>query len=106
MPPTDQALDIEIHHEPDRTVVAFIGNGSNVYGDRIRDELGAIFAHLPEKVSVDLSRLTFINSVLVGVLVEFWVRLQRTNARLELYQAQGQVLDVLKRCNVAELLRS
>jgi len=100
-----QGLDLQIHHEPDRVVVRLLGNGSNVYGSQVRDELKSVSDHVPARVTFDLSELTFINSVLVGVIVEFIVRLQRANTALELHEARGQVLDVLERCNVAELLR-
>ncbi|MBI1336769.1 MAG: STAS domain-containing protein [Phycisphaera sp.] len=100
-----QGLVLNIRHELDSVTVSLIGDGSNIFGQRIRDELTGVTTHPPKHVVFDLSELTFINSVLVGVIVEFVVRLQREGTKLELCEAKGQVLEVLRNCNVERLLR-
>lgn len=98
-------LVLQILHEPDSVIIRLVGNGSNVYGDPVREEMRGALTGSPSRVVFDLSRLTFINSVLVGVVVEFVARVRRTGAAMELLEARGQVLDVLRKCNVTELLR-
>jgi len=98
-------LEVRIHHEPDLAIVRLIGNGSNVYGESIRGELRGVLARPVGRVVLDLSQLSFINSVLIGVIVEFVARVRRESIEMELHEAHGQVLDVLRKCNVLSLLR-
>ncbi len=98
-------LTVELVHGPDQVAVALRGAGSNVYAQPVRGYCEAIVSYRPKRVSIDLSGLTFINSILVGVLVEFRGRLANIGATLVLHDAQGPVLDVLKTCHVADLLR-
>jgi len=84
--------------------VVLRGAGSNVYADTVRGYFESIVGYGPRRVVVDLSGLTFINSMLVGVLVEFRGRLTEIGATLTLRATRGPVLQVLKRCHVADLL--
>ena len=101
----ESALSLNIRFELDAVVVRLVGDGSNDFGRQVRETLAGLLADLPSKVTLDLSGLEFINSIVVGVVVEFVVQVKRTHATLELIEARGMVLDVLERCSVAEFLK-
>ncbi len=103
-PPVEQ-LTVQIVHRPERVAVALQGDGSNMYAQTVRGYFEAIAASRPGRVEIDLSALTFINSIMVGVLVEFRGQLANVGGTLLLHDATGPVLEVLKACRVADLLR-
>jgi len=97
------ALDVDIVHEPDLVTVHLRGNGSNVYADAVRNELKAAVEHAG-RVRLDLAELTFINSMLVGVLIEISLLLARAKVEHEIVAATDRVLEVLRRCRADHVL--
>jgi anti-sigma B factor antagonist len=75
-------------NESDGVVVVQLTGELDLYNARaVRDELFAVAARSPDRVVVDLSAVTFIDSTGLGVLIEARTRL--TNRRAFLLAAPG-----------------
>jgi sulfate permease, SulP family len=87
--------------ETDGTSVVRLGGDAGFPGaDRLADALAAVAARRPRRVVIDLSDLTFISSLAIGVLVTFKYRLIRQGGAIMLVGARPRIEETLRAARV------
>lgn len=84
-------------------VVHLHGDASVEATDRFRSALQPAIAGKPSRVVLDLTLLEFINSMGLGVLLEFRKQLAQFKTELRLAGASQKITEVFKRTRLAEL---
>jgi anti-sigma B factor antagonist len=87
-------------------VVTPHGDGGYRQAELLGDALSKIASRKPPKVALDLSRLTFIDSVGMGVLISFKHALTREGGRLALAAVPPHIAEVLRVSRLLEWLSS
>ena len=93
--PSEQ-LRIGLSEEDGATVVRLAGVAGQSHADRLADALAAVAARRPTAVVFDLSRLDFISSLAIGVLVTFKYRLARQGGTMALVRVPPRVEQALR----------
>lgn len=83
---------------PGGLVVKLIGQlGMPPHTDKLREELVRIYGECPKILVFDLSQLTFVSSLGIGIFAEANRRLRRDSGHLRLCCVQRQVMEVFER---------
>ena len=91
-----EQLRIGLSEEDGATVVRLAGGAGFRHADRLADALAAVAARRPAAVVFDLSRLDFISSLVIGVLVTFKYRLARQGGAMALVGVPPRVEQALR----------
>jgi anti-anti-sigma factor len=93
---SSEQLRIGLSEEDGATVVRLTGDAGFRHADRLADALAAVAARRPPTVVFDLSRLKFISSLAIGVLVTFKYRLARQGGAMALVGVPPRVEQALR----------
>ena len=97
-------LSVETRDQKDGTVVVVLDGAAGLGGaETLERELTFLSARKPPKVVFDLSKLTFISSMGIGVLVAFQRRVAGWKGTMQLANATDNVATALRRCRLDEL---
>jgi len=89
-------------HDPD-IVVRLQGDATLTKGDYLQDALWPIIDQKPRRVIVDLSRLVFINSLGLGILLGFRKGLSRNEIPIAVAGTRDHIMDVFQETRLVEL---
>jgi anti-anti-sigma factor len=103
--PTEPLL-VDSVQEEGTLVVTPHGDGGYRQAELLGAALSKIAASRPAKVTLNLSRLTFIDSVGMGVLISFKHALAREGGRLALADVPPHIAEVLRVSRLLEWLGS
>jgi stage II sporulation protein AA (anti-sigma F factor antagonist) len=103
--PTEPLL-VDCVQEKGALVVTPHGDGGYRQAELLGAALSKIAAGRPAKVTLNLSRLTFIDSVGMGVLISFKHALAREGGRLALADVPPHIAEVLRVSRLLEWLSS
>jgi anti-anti-sigma factor len=92
--PVTQPLQIQVERLPDSAMIRLIGEANVHSVDMLQQELTLLSALRPARVVVDLSGLTFVSSLALGVLVEFHRGLARNQVQVQLTGLSPAVREV------------
>jgi anti-anti-sigma factor len=95
-----EQLRIGLSEGDGATVVRLAGDAGFRHADRLADALAAAAARRPRAVVFDLSRLGFISSLAIGVLVTFKYRLARQGGAMALVGVPPRVEQALRLARV------
>lgn len=88
----------------DAVHVALAGEIDLVAGPEIRDRVGRLLAGEATEVVVDLSRVTFLDSSGIGVLVACWRLANAGGKTFRAVNAHGNAAQVLEMTGVGDVL--
>ncbi len=98
-----QDFSIKIVDRDSAVIVRIVGDADVSHIDALRAALAAVLTARPPRVVLDLSDLTFINSLTLGVLVQFRHDATAAGSTLRLAGAKERVTDVLRKTRLVEL---
>ena len=101
-----KTLAVDCVEEQGALVVTPHGDGGYRQAELIGEALSKIAARKPSRVILNLSRLTFIDSVGMGVLISFKHALARDGGRLALAAVPPHIAEVLSVARLLEWLGS
>jgi anti-sigma B factor antagonist len=96
-------FQVQIVPKGSTVIVQLHGDATVQETDRFRIALEPALADAPTRVVLDLSLLTFINSMGLGVLLEFRKKLASSKVDLRLAGASAKIVEVFQRTRLAEL---
>ena len=102
--PTESLLVVDSAQEQGTLVVTPHGDGGYRQAELLGAALSKIAAGRPAKVTLNLSRLTFIDSVGMGVLISFKHALARDGGKLALADVPPHIAEVLRVSRLLEWL--
>ena len=102
--PTESLLVVDSAQEQGTLVVTPHGDGGYRQAELLGAALSKIAADRPSKVTLNLSRLTFIDSVGMGVLISFKHALAREGGKLALADVPPHIAEVLRVSRLLEWL--
>jgi anti-anti-sigma factor len=97
------AFRVHVEQRPGWTVAHLQGNASCTGVGPMREALADLLSDRHPAVVLDLSELTFINSLALGVLVEFRRDVQAYGGQLRLAGASAQIAEVFRKTRLVEL---
>ena len=97
-------LTFEVSERPDALVVAIGGDADVKSSSTLENHLTRFLARQPNFAVIDLSGLAFISSLTLGMLVHAHRSVHRRNGRLLLAAPQPQVMEVIRRCHLEDVL--
>jgi anti-anti-sigma factor len=100
------SLVVDCVEEQGALVVTPHGDGGYRQAELLGDALSRIAARKPPRVTLNLSRLTFIDSVGMGVLISFKHALTREGGKLALADVPTHIAEVLRVSRLLEWLSS
>ena len=101
-----QSLVVDCVEEQGALVVTPHGDGGYRQAELLGDALSRIAARKPPRVTLNLSRLTFIDSVGMGVLISVKHALTREGGKLALADVPTHIAEVLRVSRLLEWLSS
>lgn len=99
------ALTIRVETTDQAVIVRLSGQADAVQSDVLRERLRQLVSERPPLLVVDMKQLDFIGSAGLGALVEAHVSCHRHAGRLCLLTPPTNVLEVLRRTRLTELLQ-
>ena len=96
-------LSITTEQHPRGMIVRLHGDATCTNSESLRTAIQPVVDSSPSRVVLDLSNLVFINSLGLGVLLEFRQQLIAGGGRLDLAGAHDDVIDVLRKTRLVEL---
>jgi anti-sigma B factor antagonist len=99
----DDQLTITTEQHPRGMIVRLHGDATCTNSEALRRAIQPVVDAAPSRVVLDLSHLLFINSLGLGVLLEFRQQLIAAGGRLDLSGAHDDVIDVLRKTRLVEL---
>jgi anti-anti-sigma factor len=97
-------LSIVISHQGATTTVAFGGEWDLTQRENARDAVRRALARQPDRVEIDLSRLTFMDSTGVHGILELARHAARLKIDLVVITSPGAVRRLLELCQLSEFL--
>lgn len=94
---------VRIEDKSDAVIVRLRGDATIADTESMRKALDPLIARKPGTVVLDLSELAFINSLGLGVLLEFRQKLHSQSTKIRLAGAKPQVADVFRKTRLVEL---
>jgi anti-sigma B factor antagonist len=98
------SLGFSVSREPGYAVLSVAGNVDAGTEQRFRDALASVLAHGVPRIVVDLSRVAFMSSAGIGVLMGVRRVLADAGGSLALASPHGEVAQVLSITGVAEVI--
>ena len=98
------SLAFSVSREPGYAVVSVAGKVDASTEQQFRDALTSVLVHGMPRIVVDLSRVTFMSSAGIGVLMGVRRVLADAGGSLVLAAPHGQVAQVLSMAGVAEVI--
>lgn len=89
-------MKLSVQEDGAVAVVAASGELDLEFADSLRDHLNEAIAAEPERLVVDLSGVTFVDSTILGVLVGARNRLGANSDRLQLVASHPEVLKTFR----------
>ena len=96
-------LSVQTRNEGETVVVALVGAAGLGGAEALERELTTLSARRPPRGVFDLSQLTFISSMGIGVLVGFQRDVTAWHGTMALAGATDNVATALRRCRLDEL---
>jgi anti-sigma B factor antagonist len=97
-------LEFSVQERPGGLLVTLAGElGLPANTDLLRKELARISARRPPLVVFDLTGLTFMSSLGIGMLAESHRGLRRHGGHIRLSACQPKVVEVLERCRMTRV---
>lgn len=94
----------DVHRSDDVTCVALAGEIDLSGNDQLRRIFAQELAHAPQRIEVDLSAVTLIDSTSVGILIGSYRAALAAGTRLVVTNVRGMPLRVLRIVGVLEVL--
>lgn len=92
----EQALQIDVQHLPDATVVRLTGSATIDQADRLNYELREVAGRPVPRIVLDLGGLEFICSMGLGALIVAHVVSRRRQAQVVIVAPQPAVREILE----------
>src|SRR5262249_53379281 len=93
----------DINEEPQWVVVRLVGEGNYLAAESLQRSLTGLTVRRPSLVVFDLSELSFVASLMLGVLINFRRGLVRNGGRGVLPSLQPNVFEVLQAAGLHEV---
>jgi len=100
----NNSLDFSVSHAPGYAVLSVAGDIDAGTEQQFRDALTSVLAHGMPRIVVDLSRVGFMSSAGIGVLMGVRRVLADAGGSLVLASPHGEVAQVLSIVGVAEVI--
>jgi len=94
---------IEVDRREPAVVVALSGDATIAHAEAMRQSLRPVLDDAPARVVLDLADLVFINSLGLGVLLEFRHELGERGGQLHLAGATPPIVEILEKTRLNEL---
>ncbi|MBI1372768.1 MAG: anti-sigma factor antagonist [Phycisphaera sp.] len=104
MDPVEE-FSVQIEPREDDIIVRLIGDATLTKGDYLQDTLWPIIEQKPKRVVIDLSRLIFVNSLGLGILLGFRKGLTRNSIPVAVAGTRDHILDVFQETRLIELFK-
>lgn len=101
-----QAFTVNVVPRDPHVVVEVRGDVNVMEADHLRNDLRPVLQRKPSRIVLDVSDLQFINSLGLGVLLEFRKDAQDKGVELRLAGARGRIADMLQKTRLVELFPS
>jgi anti-anti-sigma factor len=99
----EEKFGIQVNAHDRGVVVSLSGDATIENTEEIRSTLQPILERSPARVVLDLAHLAFINSLGLGVLLEFRRDLHAKGTKLRLCGASGRIAEMLRKTRLADL---
>lgn len=97
-------LFIDVENRGDATVVNLAGSAGVTNEDTLRRFLGALFGQHPRRLVLNLSKLTFISSVCLGLFVALQNDVRTHGGQMTIAAANDDVSKVITRCRLDTIM--
>jgi anti-sigma B factor antagonist len=91
---------LEVIPDGKTSTIQFLGECDLAQQKTLRATVREVFASRPKYIVLDLSRLTYIDSTGIGVVIEACKRARDEGVRLEIWPGSGQVARVFDMCGL------
>jgi anti-anti-sigma factor len=99
-------LDFTVEQRSDGLLIQLVGElGLPPHTDKLQHELTRIYALQPSLLVFDLSRLTFVSSLGIGILAEANRSLRRGSGKLRLCCVVPKVMEVFERTRMTSVFQ-
>ena len=100
---TTPPLKVEVERLPAAAIIRLIGEANVQQSGQMERELTMLSALRPPQVVIDLSQLTFISSLALGMLVEFQRGLARNHVKVVLAGLPPKIREVFRSTTLEQL---
>lgn len=101
---TPSSLQFTVEKRPGGEVINLIGElGLPPHTDRLQRELAKIYASRPTILVFDMSQLTFVSSLGIGIFADANRTLRRHSGHLKLCCVQPRVMEVFERTRMTAI---
>jgi anti-anti-sigma factor len=91
---------LEVTHQGTTSTIQLVGECDLAQQEKLRATVREVFAARPEHVVLDMSRLTFIDSTGIRVVIELATRARQEDVRLVICPGSRQVQRVFEVCGL------
>jgi len=98
-------VKVDVEAKDDAYVVRIQGSASALEAEKLERSINGLIARRPERVVVDLSAVTFLSSLGMGVLVSLYRSLQHFSGTVRLAAPQEMVREALERARLHEMMQ-
>jgi anti-anti-sigma factor len=101
---TPSSLQFTVEQRPAGLLIHLVGElGLPPHTDRLQSELAKIYASHPMILVFDMSKLTFVSSLGIGIFAEANRTLRRNSGHLKLCCVQPKVMEVFERTRMTAI---
>jgi anti-anti-sigma factor len=101
---TPSSLQFTVEQRPGGLLIDLVGElGLPPHTDRLQSELAKIYASRPMILVFDMSKLTFVSSLGIGIFAEANRTLRRNSGHLKLCCVQPKVMEVFERTRMTAI---
>jgi anti-anti-sigma factor len=101
---TPSSLQFTVERRPGGPLVHLVGElGLPPHTDKLQKELVGIYKECPTILAFDMSKLTFVSSLGIGIFAEANRTLRRNSGHLKLCCVQPKVMEVFERTRMTAI---
>jgi len=101
---TPSSLQFTVEQRPGGLVIQLVGElGLPPHTDKLQSELVQIYRSRPKVLVFDMSRLTFVSSLGIGIFADANRTLRKNSGRLKLCCVQPKVMEVFERTRMTAI---
>jgi anti-anti-sigma factor len=101
---TPSSLQFTTEQRPGGQLISLVGElGLPPHTDRLQHELAKIYEQRPTVLVFDMSQLTFVSSLGIGIFADANRTIRRNSGRLKLCCVQPRVMEVFERTRMTAI---